>query len=137
KFSGEVVAEVHEAGPEQVTAALVGVAGGQVAHRLNPYQRYQVLSGAARLVQERRDTFIETVVTDTGFTVTDARREVDRAVQTLLLSGEEAKRIHGDVVPWNAAPGAVQNRYAFTVRRPLGVVCAITPFNSPLNTLAH
>lgn len=137
KFSGEVVAQVHEASREQVTAALDGVARGQREHRLTPYQRFEVLATAARLVRERRDAFIDTVITDTGFTLGDARREVDRAAETLLLSGEEAKRIHGEVVPWDAAPGAAQDRIAFTQRRPLGVVCAITPFNSPLNTVVH
>lgn len=137
KYDGAVLAEVHEAGAEQVAAALDGVARGQSECRLTPYERFEVLTATAGLVKERRSEFVRTVVNDTGFTVTDARREVDRAVQTLILSGEEAKRIHGEMVPWNAAPGAAQDRYAFTLRRPLGVVCAITPFNSPLNTLTH
>jgi succinate-semialdehyde dehydrogenase/glutarate-semialdehyde dehydrogenase len=137
KYSGQVIAEVHEAGIDQVTEALDEVARGYAEHQLSPYARFEILSATSRLVLERRDAFVDTVIADTGFTLNDARREVDRAVQTLLLSGEEAKRIHGEVVPWNAAPGAAQDRYAFTLRRPLGVVCAITPFNSPLNTLAH
>jgi acyl-CoA reductase-like NAD-dependent aldehyde dehydrogenase len=137
KYSGEPVAEVHEASVAQVTAAVEGVARGQQEHRLTPYERFEVLSRTAGILQQRHEEFVETVILDTGFTLADARREVDRAVQTLLISGEEAKRIHGEVVPWDAAPGAAQDRYAFTVRRPLGVVCAITPFNSPLNTLVH
>jgi acyl-CoA reductase-like NAD-dependent aldehyde dehydrogenase len=137
KYSGEPVAEVHEASLEQVTEALSSVAAGQAAHQLTPYERFGILAAASRLLEERRGELISTVILDTGFTVADAEREVDRTVQTLLLSGEEAKRIHGDVVPWDSAPGAAQDRYAFTVRRPMGVVCAITPFNSPLNTVAH
>jgi succinate-semialdehyde dehydrogenase/glutarate-semialdehyde dehydrogenase len=137
KFSGDAVAEVHEASVAQVTAALEGVARGQEQQRLTPYERYEVLSRTASILVDRHAEFVETVIQDTGFTLADARREVDRAVQTLLISGEEAKRIHGEMVPWDSAPGAAQDRYAFTVRRPLGVVCAITPFNSPLNTLVH
>jgi acyl-CoA reductase-like NAD-dependent aldehyde dehydrogenase len=137
KFSGEPVAEVHEASVAQVTEALEGVARGQEEHRLTPYERYEVLSRTAGILGDRHAEFVETVIQDTGFTLADARREVDRAVQTLLISGEEAKRIHGEMVPWDSAPGSAQDRYAFTVRRPLGVVCAITPFNSPLNTLVH
>jgi acyl-CoA reductase-like NAD-dependent aldehyde dehydrogenase len=75
-------------------------------------------------------------VTDSGFTLGDARREVDRAVQTLLLCGEEAKRLAGEMVPVDGAPG-IRDRLAFTMYRPLGVVAAITPFNSPLNTVLH
>jgi acyl-CoA reductase-like NAD-dependent aldehyde dehydrogenase len=137
KYSGEVLAEVHEAGFDQVTAALQGVAEGQRTQRLTPYARFEILAAASRLVRDRREEFARTVIADAGFTVTDARREVDRAVETLLISAEEAKRIHGEMVPWDSAPGAAQDRYAFTLRRPLGVICAITPFNSPLNTLVH
>ncbi|MPZ61702.1 MAG: aldehyde dehydrogenase family protein [Propionibacteriales bacterium] len=136
KYDGTPVAEVHEAGSEHVDAALEGVARGQRDHALPPYDRFRILSTAARRMEELHDEFVNTVVLDTGFTLTDARREVSRAAQTLLLSAEEAKRIHGEVVPFDSAPG-VSERYAFTVRRPLGVVCAITPFNSPLNTLTH
>jgi acyl-CoA reductase-like NAD-dependent aldehyde dehydrogenase len=137
KYTGDPVAVVQEASFEQVQAALRSVAEGQRRHGLTPYERFQVLSRASRLLEDRREQFIDTVILDTGFTLADARREVDRAAQTLLLSAEEAKRIHGEVVPWGAGPGASQDRYAFTIRRPLGVVCAITPFNSPLNTVAH
>jgi acyl-CoA reductase-like NAD-dependent aldehyde dehydrogenase len=137
KYSGDPLAAVHEASLEQVQEALQSVADGQRRRVLTPYERFEVLSRASRLLQERREQFVDTVILDTGFTLADARREVDRSVQTLLLSGEEAKRISGEVIPWNSAPGASQDRYAFTIRRPLGVVCAITPFNSPLNTVAH
>jgi acyl-CoA reductase-like NAD-dependent aldehyde dehydrogenase len=136
KYDGRPIAEVHEPSRQQVDEALAGLARGQEKHQLSPYQRYEVLSRAARLLEERSQAFVEAVVDDAGFTVNDARREVQRATQTLLLSGEEAKRIHGEVVPIDGAPG-VSGRYAFTLRRPLGVVCAITPFNSPLNTVAH
>ncbi|MDQ1677382.1 MAG: hypothetical protein QOC93_2526 [Actinomycetota bacterium] len=136
KYDDRHLADVHEAGREQVDAALAGVARAQRRRVLPPYERYRVLSEAARLVAARRDAFADAVVADAGFTITDAEREADRAVQTLELSAEEAKRIHGEVVPLDGAPG-VSGRHAFTIRRPLGVVCAITPFNSPLNTVAH
>jgi acyl-CoA reductase-like NAD-dependent aldehyde dehydrogenase len=137
KFTGRTIAQVHEADPAQLDEALAGVAEAQARHRLTPYERFTVLANASRLLEERHEQFVDTVIADTGFTLADARREVDRTAQTLLISGEEAKRITGEMVPWNSAPGAVQDRYAFTVRHPLGVVCAITPFNSPLNTVAH
>lgn len=136
KFSGQEIALIHEANEEQVTAALKATARAQMRQSLTPYQRFEVLSGASALLSQRRAEFVHTVVLDTGFTFTDAEREVSRAIETLLISGEEAKRIHGEVVPLDGAPGA-GDRYGFTVRAPLGVVCAITPFNSPLNTVAH
>jgi acyl-CoA reductase-like NAD-dependent aldehyde dehydrogenase len=136
KFSGVPIATVHEADPALVARAVEGVVAAQQRSALSPYTRFQVLSTAAHLLGERRETAIRTVIADTGFTIADATREVDRTRETLLLSGEEAKRIHGDVVPVNSAPEA-PDRLAFTVRVPVGVVCAITPFNSPLNTVAH
>ncbi|WP_396449578.1 aldehyde dehydrogenase family protein [Actinomadura sp.] len=136
KFDGRKLADVHEADRAQVDEALDAVARAQRETTLPHYDRYLVLSRAAGLIADRADRFVETVVDDTGFTLSDARREVERAVQTMTISAEEAKRIHGEVVPLHGAPG-VTGRTAFTVRHPLGVVCAITPFNSPLNTVVH
>lgn len=136
KFTGEDIAEVHEASESQVKQALEGVARGQQRDRIPPYERYRVLGKTGEILTERRKEFIDTVVLDTGFTITDAEREVDRAIETLVISGEESKRIHGEVVPLDGAPGG-EGRFGFTVRSPMGVVCAITPFNSPLNTVVH
>ena len=135
KYDGSVVAEVHEADREQVERALAAVAEAQATVDFPHYRRYEVLTRAAALLQQRGDV-VAAIVDDTGFTVADAEREVGRAVQTLTISGEEAKRIHGEMVPLHGAPGA-DGRLAFTVRHPVGVVAAITPFNSPLNTVAH
>jgi acyl-CoA reductase-like NAD-dependent aldehyde dehydrogenase len=135
KFDGSVIATVHEADHQQVERALAGVAAAQATVKFPHYQRYEVLTRAAALLQERTD-LVDAIIDDTGFTVADAEREIGRAMQTLTISGEEAKRIHGEMVPLHGAPG-VEGRLAFTVRHPVGVVVAITPFNSPLNTVAH
>lgn len=137
KFTQQSLGVLHEAAPEQVTAALAGLQKSAASTSLSSYDRYQVLSRASALIAQRSDEFVEAVIDDTGFTVGDATREVARATQTLLLCGEEAKRIHGEMVPLHGAPAAPAGRIAFTVRHPVGVVCAITPFNSPLNTVAH
>lgn len=136
KYDGRMLAEVHEAGREQVGEALGALARAQRETSLSHYDRYLVLSRAAGLLAERADELVESIIDDTGFTRSDARREAGRAAQTMTICAEEAKRIHGEVVPLHGAPG-VTGRTAFTVRHPLGVVCAITPFNSPLNTVVH
>lgn len=136
KYNGKPVAEVHYPSRAQTDAALAALADAQARIHWTPYERYQVLARAAELLRERAEDAARTVVTDSGFTLQDARREVDRAVQTLLLCGEEAKRLAGEMVPIDGAPG-IRDRLAFTVYHPLGVVCAITPFNSPLNTVLH
>ena len=73
---------------------------------------------------------------EAGFTESDAMGEVRRCMQTLRLSAEEARSLVGNMVPLAGAPGAA-GRMGFTLRVPLGVVVAITPFNSPLNTVTH
>lgn len=135
KYDGSLVAYVHQASEAQVVEALTSLADVTARPPLPHYRRYEVLSRAAELLAER-DDLPGVIVDDTGFTIADAQREVERAVQTLQTSAEEAKRIHGEMVPLHGAPGGA-GRLAFTVRHPIGVVAAITPFNSPLNTVAH
>jgi succinate-semialdehyde dehydrogenase/glutarate-semialdehyde dehydrogenase len=136
KFTGEPETVVSDASRAQVSEAVAAVAEGQRRVRWDNADRYRVLAAASALVDDRRDLLIDTIVDDAGFTIGDAAREVDRAAQTLLLSGEEAKRLAGEVVPLHGAAGQ-QRRIGLTTYHPLGVVCAITPFNSPLNTVAH
>lgn len=136
KFDGRQIGLVHEASQEQVSHALESLATAQRETQFPHYERFTVLAAASRRLVEREAEFVDAIIADTGFTIGDARREVQRAAQTLLLSGEEAKRIHGEVVPLHGAPGST-GRMAWTTRHPVGVVCAITPFNSPLNTVAH
>lgn len=135
KFDGSVVATVHQADQAQVERALTEVAEAQARIDFPHYRRYEVLSRAAELLAAHSD-LVDTIIDDSGFTAADAEREIARAVQTLTISAEEAKRIHGEMVPLHGAPGG-EGRLAFTVRHPVGVVAAITPFNSPLNTVAH
>ena len=103
---------------------------------LSPYERGAVLDRAAALVEARLPEFVRTMQMEAGFTVSDATGEVRRSVQTLKLSGEEARRLAGEVVPLAGAPQQA-GRLGFTLRVPLGVVAAITPFNAPLNTVTH
>jgi len=100
------------------------------------YERGAVLERAAVLLEARLDDFVRTMQLEAGFTQSDATGEVRRCIQTLKLSAEEARRLAGDVIPLAGAPGAA-GRMGFTLRVPLGVVAAITPFNSPLNTVTH
>ncbi len=136
KFTGQEVARVAEISREQLREAVARAADAFRRGPPSPYARYEILMRAADAVRARRAEFRDTIVAESGFTVTDAEGEVARAVQTLATSAEEAKRLAGEVVPLSGAP--IQGtRIGFTLRVPLGVVCAITPFNSPLNTVAH
>jgi len=136
KFDGTPLAQVHVPDRGQVDRAVRAVAAAQAESRLTGFERGRILMAASALMRERRERLVDTVVADTGFTLTDAEREIDRATETLQLCGEEAKRITGRMVPVEGSPG-VRGRIGFTLRKPLGVVCAITPFNAPVNTVCH
>ena len=136
KFTGEVIAQVSMASQEDVAQAVRAARRAADRGPLPPYQRYEILKRAGELLAERAEEFARTIAAEGGKPLKEARVEVARAIQTLILSGEEAKRIHGEGVPVEAAPGS-ENRMAFTIRVPVGVVCAISPFNFPLNLAAH
>ena len=135
KFTGEPIAIAHDATPEMVAEA-VDVAWHASRVVLEPQERFEILRTVAGMIADDRERLALSVARESGFSVKDCLGDTDRAVQTMLISAEEAKRIDGSVVPIQAAPGFA-HRLAFTVRQPVGVVGAITPFNSPLNTVAH
>lgn len=136
KFTLAPIAEIGAASMAQVGAVV------DSAHRAfregapSPYERGAILERTGALVAERRGDFVLAMQAEAGFTESDANGEVNRCIETLRLSAEEARRLTGDVIPLAGAPGQA-DRIGFTVRVPLGVVVAITPFNSPLNTVTH
>lgn len=135
-YDGKVIGAIPEASPEDVDNAISAAENAFRENRLTPHERYEILSTTAHLLEERKDKIAATLALEAGKPIRDARAEADRAVQTFLISAEEAKRIHGEVVPVEASKGS-ENRIAFTIRVPVGPVCAISPFNFPLNLAAH
>lgn len=136
KYSGKQLGDVREMSLDDVTGALKALKSGQHSVTLSPYERAQLLTSAARALEGRIEQFAQCIVDDTGFTISDARVETKRAIQTLILTAEETKRLVGEMIPFDGSPAGA-GRIGYTVFRPLGVVCAITPFNSPLNTVLH
>jgi len=136
KTSGKPWATVSQAGEKEVDAAVTAAKQAFAHQRLTVTQRYDILMAAAGLIRARREELALTMAYEAGKPLRDARAEAERAADTFVWSAEEAKRIHGEVVPLEATPGS-ENRLAFTLRVPVGVVCAITPFNFPINLVAH
>ncbi|MBS1888659.1 MAG: aldehyde dehydrogenase family protein [Actinobacteria bacterium] len=134
-WDGELLATVPIASAAEVDRA-VAAAARAAREPLPPYRRFEVLSGAAAIIEARAEEFARTIVAESGKPLRDARGEVTRAVQTLRLCGEEAKRLVGETVPFDATPGA-ESKVGFTLAVPTGPVCAITPFNAPLNQINH
>ncbi len=137
KYSGDVLGTIPEARREDVDAAVEAArAASGVMAEMAAHRRGEVLRKAAELIRERREEFARTIAAEAGKALKFARVEVDRAVSTFTVASEEAKRIHGETVPMDAVP-AGEGYFGFWVRRPVGVVAAITPFNFPLNLVAH
>src|ERR1700674_3029423 len=136
KATGSPWATVSQAGPKEVDAAVTAASQAFAYKQLTATQRYEILLRAAGLIRERLDELALTMAYEAGKPLRDARAEAERAADTFPWSAEEAKRIPGEMVPLEAPPAA-ENRLAFTIRVPVGVVCAITPFNFPLNLVAH
>jgi len=136
KYGGHVIAHVDQATREQVADAVAATHAASQRALLAPVDRARVLRTTADLLERDRAALVDLMIAEAGFTQADAQNEVDRAKVTLQLSAEEATRLVGETVCFGASAGQ-HNRLGFTIRVPLGVVCAITPFNSPLNTVIH
>ncbi|ASK60927.1 aldehyde dehydrogenase [Virgibacillus phasianinus] len=136
KYTQDIYATVSKAGEKEVDQAIDSAEKAYKSTKLSAYERYKILKQVSELLQENKEEFANSIVKEAGKPLKQARTEVDRATQTFELSAEEAKRISGHGVPVEAAPGS-ENRMAFTIRVPVGVVGAISPFNFPLNLVAH
>ena len=136
-YDGQVLDTVPRASAEHVEQALQGaVRGAQEMAKLTGYERFEILARAAQLMRERLEDLATTLSSEEGKTIGEARAEVDRAIQTIELSGEEAKRLCGELLPLEGGKD-VRNKLGFTLRVPCGVVAAVAPFNFPLNLVCH
>ena len=104
--------------------------------KLSSYERYEILMKAARIMEERKEELAKTISMEVGKTIREARAEVARALQTLILSAEEAKRVFGEEVRFDSAPTG-KGKIGMYIRVPVGVVVAISPFNFPVNLSMH
>jgi len=128
---------VPKASLSDVETALKSASHGtQSMRKLAGFDRFKILKRAAELVDKQLEDLARTITLEEGKILAEARFEVSRAAETLMVSAEEAKRIVGEMVPLDGAPGT-GNRMGFTLRVPCGVVLAISPFNFPLNLVAH
>jgi succinate-semialdehyde dehydrogenase / glutarate-semialdehyde dehydrogenase len=136
KYTGAIIGRVSQASAKDVGRAVDLAVQAFEQGLPPPAERARILRKTADLLESRRNALVETLVAETGFTTADASAEVDRAVVSLRICAEESTRILGETVTFAATTGQ-HERIGFTLRFPVGVVCAITPFNSPLNTVIH
>lgn len=136
-YSQEVISEIAQASPEQVDYAIdVAYNTRSQMAELTAYEKASILEQLVELLTSRRDEAAKIIVLESSKPLKYAMAEVDRTIETYKFAAEEAKRIHGEMIPLDAAKNGA-NRLGYTLREPIGVVGAITPFNFPMNLVAH
>ena len=136
-YDGSLVAIVHRAGPAEIERAIAGaVEAFETTRRLPAWRRSEVLQAVSDGIAARRDDLARTIALEAGKPIKTARLEVDRASFTFRVAAEEARRIYGEIVPLDWLPGN-DGRVAHVRRVPLGPIAGISPFNFPLNLVAH
>lgn len=132
-YDGEEIGRAPKATPDDVDTA---VRRAEQATRIERHRRVEILQAAARGIAARREELAGTLSREAAKPIASARAEVQRGVATFEAAAEAARTVTGEMVPVDAAPNG-EGRLAFTKRVPVGVVAAITPFNFPLNLVAH
>ncbi len=136
-YDGSPFATVFAAGSRELQQAVdAAVAAAPVMRALTLDERSAILRTAHYRLLEQKEDFARTISSESGKPLREGRVEVERAAGTLLFSSEEAHRLAGEVVPMEAL-SAGKGRMAMTVREPVGIIAAITPFNFPLNLSVH
>lgn len=134
-YSGDVIATVAKAGEDETRRA-IDSAERAMRDPLPTWQRADILERASRLIEERNEELARLISAEAGKPIKNARIEAARAVNTYGLSSGEARRLSGEVVPVTGTQAGA-GHIAWTVRVPIGVIGAISPFNFPLNLVAH
>jgi acyl-CoA reductase-like NAD-dependent aldehyde dehydrogenase len=134
-YNGAVVGRVPKSGADEARRA-IDAAGQALESPLPPHERAAILDRVAALLRERHEDMAQTICAEAGKPIKTARVEASRAVSTYTFAAVEARKLAGDVIPMGASE-AGEGKIAFTLRRPIGVIGAISPFNFPCNLVAH
>ena len=136
-FDNSIIDTVPKADSGDVETALAfAERGAKAMAKLSSYDRWRILRKTADLMAARSEELGQLISKEEGKVVAEGRGEAARAVETMMGSAEEAKRLHGETVPLDADPSG-SKKLGFTLRVPCGVVAAIAPFNFPLNLVCH
>lgn len=136
-YSGEQIAEVAYANAAEVELAIASAERARpLMSKMPAHERAAILEKLASLIQENKEECARLIALEAAKPITTARTELERTIATYKFAAEESKRIQGETIPMDAVPGG-EGRMAYTIHQPLGVVAAITPFNFPMNLVAH
>ena len=135
--NGELLGTVPNASREDVEHVLATASTAiDTARNMPTHLRISVLHHVAEQLLERHEEFARVIATEGIKTIREARKEVTRCIETLRISAEEARRLGGETIAFDQMPGS-ENRFGYFKRLPVGIVVAITPYNDPLNLVAH
>jgi len=136
-FDNSIVDTVPKGTAADVEKAIaIAVEGYEINRNLPAHRRISILKKTAAIMESRYEELAVTIASEGSKTIKEARKEVGRAINTISISAEEARRIDGETIPFDSAEGS-ENRVGYYYRFPIGVIAAITPFNDPLNLVAH
>lgn len=136
-YSSEAIAEIPLATKEELNEAISSAYKARKKMAKMPiHQRVAILEKLVELLNEKSEEAARIIALEAAKPIKTAREEVKRTIQTYKFAAQEAVRIGGETISLDAAPGG-ENRLAYTVKEPLGVIGAITPFNFPMNLVAH
>lgn len=136
-YNGEEIAQVAVAMESDVKAAISAAHhSAKEMSSLPAYKRAEILEKVVELLKEGKEECARIISLEAAKPIKAARVEVERTIMTYSFAAQEARRLYGETIPMDAAPGG-EGRIAYTVKEPLGVIGAITPFNFPMNLVAH
>lgn len=136
-YSGEGIAEVAMASPSDVKSAIDAADHARnIMAEMPAHKRAEILENAVVIMKEEKEECAMIIAREASKPLKAARGEVDRTIMTYTFAAQEARKLYGETIPMDAAPGG-EGRVAYTVKEPLGIIGAITPFNFPMNLVAH
>ena len=136
-YNDDLIDTVPSGDDEDVEAAFQAAEEGFKINREMPvHQRISILYKTAEIIRNNQEEFARTIATEGSKTIKEARKEASRCIDTITISAEEARRVVGETVPFDSREGS-ENRVGYYYRFPIGTILAITPFNDPLNLVAH
>ena len=136
-YDGTTVGEVSQASEAEMEYAIDAADRAfEITRKLPSYKRAEILEKVVNQLRERKEEIARTMTLESGKPIQYTRSEVDRAMLTFSIAAEESKRIPGEVVSLDLAAGS-EKRWGIVRRYPIGPIASITPFNFPLNLVAH
>lgn len=136
-FNGDIIDTVVTTSADQFQCIISNAnKASALMTDMSRFKRCEILSNTANLLKNNQHIVAKTLSEESGKPITQAKKEVLRCINTLQTSAEEAKRISGEIVPFDSFSGN-DSKFGYYIKEPLGIILAITPFNDPLNLVAH